>query len=371
MRKHDPQDVPLLRAPVSRRRFLYLAGIAGGAAALTPPGTGRSATGGTSAAYRGKRLVVYSYGGVWDEAVKAGAVNPMKARYEGLEIVIDPAGGFTKLLAEKDHPQADVSFIDDSAMPQAIALGMLLPLDLGKIPSAKDVYPQGKLFDSFGLAMEFGRLGIAYRKDNVKSPPTSWADLWRPEYKGKVAIGAPSPGGTAWVQFLVAAARLAGGSEDNLDPGFTKLKELKPNLLTVTETTGQVTQLLTSGDLWITHFWDGRTISMKRTGVPIEFADPKEGSYATITYAAVLKASKLPELGHEFVERMLSLDGQVAFGKHIGYGPTNAKVKIPDEYIREGVLFGKDQVERMRILDWKKMAPKRAEWLEKWNDAVR
>ncbi|MCA9876129.1 MAG: ABC transporter substrate-binding protein, partial [Thermomicrobiales bacterium] len=306
----------------------------------------------------------------WDEAVKAGAVDIMQTKYPGLEIIVDPSGGLTKLIAEKDDPVADVSFIDDSAMPRAIALGIAQPLDFSKIPSAADVYEKGKLFGDYGLAMEFGRLGLAYRTDKLSEAPTSWADMWNPEYAGHVSIGTAEAGSTAWVQFLIAAAELGGGGVDNIDPGFEKLTELKPNLLTVTNSTAQVTQLLTDGDLWLTHFWDGRTIQAARDGIPVAFVAPEEGAFATITYVSMISGSKHPDLAHELIDLMLSTAGQRAFGEEIGYGPTNKEVVLPEEMIAEGVLYGSDEVDAMRILDWEALSLKEAEWLERWNDAV-
>jgi len=322
--------------------------------------------------YAGKTLLVSSYGGVWDDAVKAAAVDPLKQKYPGLDFSIDPSGGFTKLLAQKDNPEADVSFIDDSTLAQAAQIGLAQKLDMARIPHAADLYPQAKLFGDYGVAVEFGRLGLAYRTDKISKPVTSWNDLWDPDYKGHVAVGAPTAGGTAWVQFLVAAAELNGGSVDNVEPGFQKLEQLKQQLLTITETNAaQQTQLLQSGDLWITHFWDGRTIALKRQGVSVEFITPKEGAFGTITYIAMIKGSQLTDLDHEFINLMISPEGQVAFGKYIGYGPTNAKAKLPDEYLKEGVLYGKEQVDRMRVLDWDKLLPKRPEWLDRWNSIMR
>lgn len=357
---------------LDRRRLLR---AAGGAAAAAVGGRVVGTTAAPaiipSAQYDGKQFVAYSYGGAWDEAVKAGAVNALQAKYPGLEIIIEPSGGFTKLLAERDNPAADVSFIDDAAMPRAIALEIAQPLDFSKIPNAADVYDKGKLFGDRGVAMEFGRLGLAYRTDKLATPPTSWNDMLNPEYAGHVAIGMAETGGTAWVQFLVGLAEANGGGVDNIEPGFAKLAELRPNLLTITDSTAQVTQLLTDGDLWLTHFWDGRTIQAARDDIPVKFVTPKEGSFATITYVGMIKGTELPDLAYEFIDLMLSESGQVAFGEHIGYGPTNKKVVLPEEMIAEGVLYGQEQVDEMRILDWEAITQMESEWLDRWNEAVR
>lgn len=320
--------------------------------------------------YAGETFVIYSYGGAWDDAINEGAVKPLQERYPKLEIILAPDGGFSKVLAEKNDPQADVSFIDDSAMPQAIAVGLVAELDTSKIPNWKDVYSVGKAYGSYGAAMEFGRFGLCYRTDKIKKP-TSWGDLWNPDYKDHVSVGAATAGGTSWVQFLVAAAEQGGGSYKNIEPGFDKLKALKSNLITVTETTGQINQLLTDGDLWLTHFWDGRCIQLARNEVPVEFIAPKEGAFATITYITMVKGTKFPDLAHEFIDIVLSEEGQQVWTKFIGYGPTNMNVKLPQKNIDEGVLYGMEQVDAMNILPWEELLPHRPQWLERWNDAVR
>ena len=58
----------------------------------------------------------------------------------------------------------------------------------------------------------------AYNPKKIKTPPTSWEDMWNPEYKGRVGItGLASSLGTA---FMVEIAKLHGGSETNIEPAF-------------------------------------------------------------------------------------------------------------------------------------------------------
>ncbi len=344
--------------------------LVGACQPVPQPTTASQPTVSTPKSYKGEKFVVYSYGGSWDDAIKEAAVKPLQAAHPDLEVIVAPDGGFTKLLAEKADPQADVSFVDDSAMPQAIAAGLIDELDPTKIASWNDIYDEGKLFGKYGAAMEFGRFGICYRADKIEKP-TSWEDLWNPKYKGHVTIGKATIGSTSWVQFLDAAARLNGGTvTTNVQTGFDKMKLLKPNLLTLTTTTGQINQLLTDGDLWITHFWDGRCIYLKRAGVKVEYVDPKEGPYATITYITMVKGAKHPELAYEFIEYVLKAENQGVWTKYIGYGPTNKKTVLDKKYIEEGVLYGEQQVKAMRMLPWQELANKRAPWLETWNTVM-
>ncbi len=60
-------------------------------------------------------------------------------------------------------------------------------------------------------------------------PPTTWADLMRPELKGTVII--PPVSNTYGLYTLVELARMGGGSEDNIEPGFVALKKVAPNVV--------------------------------------------------------------------------------------------------------------------------------------------
>jgi len=71
-------------------------------------------------------------------------------------------------------------------------------------------------------------IGIAYNPKKITTPPTSWEDLWKPEYKGRVGItGSPSSLGTA---FMVEIAKLHWRLGNNIEPAFEAVKKLLPNV---------------------------------------------------------------------------------------------------------------------------------------------
>jgi hypothetical protein len=91
--------------------------------------------------------------------------------------------------------------------------------------------------------------GIHYNTKKLQEAgipaPTSWNDLWDPRLKGKVAFYAF---GIAYSQdFLVLMAKLHGGSEDNIQPGLARIKQLRANgnLTTFSTTPAELDNLLT------------------------------------------------------------------------------------------------------------------------------
>ena len=75
----------------------------------------------------------------------------------------------------------------------------------------------------------WGAISIGYNASIVSTPPKTFADLLKPEYKGKVALnGSPLTSGSA-IAGVFAAALSNGGSLSNVGPGidwFAKLKSV-------------------------------------------------------------------------------------------------------------------------------------------------
>jgi putative spermidine/putrescine transport system substrate-binding protein len=75
----------------------------------------------------------------------------------------------------------------------------------------------------------YGAISIGYNASIIKTPPKTFADLLKPDYKGKVALnGSPLTSGSA-VAGVFAAALSNGGSLNNVGPGidwFAKLKSV-------------------------------------------------------------------------------------------------------------------------------------------------
>ena len=67
--------------------------------------------------------------------------------------------------------------------------GFFEPIPADKVPNLANVYPNLRNPSDNGVRGIVSTIGIGYRKDLVKKPPTSWTDLWtNPEFKGKIGL---------------------------------------------------------------------------------------------------------------------------------------------------------------------------------------
>jgi putative spermidine/putrescine transport system substrate-binding protein len=100
----------------------------------------------------------------------------------------------------------------------------------------------------------WGAVSIGYNQNLIKTPPKTFADLLKPEYRGKVALnGSPLTSGSA-IAGVFAAALANGGSIKDVSPGidfFAKLKK-SGNYIPVESTS----QTVASGQTPISIDWD-------------------------------------------------------------------------------------------------------------------
>ncbi len=77
----------------------------------------------------------------------------------------------------------DVAYLNMYEAAKGIEDGVLEPAS-DEVPAYNDLYPAAQ---AGGYGMSFMGLGIAYNPDYFDTAP-DWPDLWKPEYKGKVAL---------------------------------------------------------------------------------------------------------------------------------------------------------------------------------------
>jgi putative spermidine/putrescine transport system substrate-binding protein len=274
-----------------------------------------------------------------------------------------------KLQAQKGHEQINVAVMDDGPMYQAMQLGLCGKLD--DAPVMKDLYPLAHLGPT-AVGVGMVATGIGYNEQAFKKlglpAPDSWKALADPRLKGKV--GVPPITNTYGLHTLVMFARMNGGGEKNIDPGFAAIKQrVSGNVLSWAPTPGEMDGLMQSGDVIIAPYGSGRAVALQNTGFPLKFIYPKEGGVALQVGACVVAQNAQPELSQQFIQYLLSPEVQELQAKTIGLGPVNKTVKLPPD-IAARVPYGPDQIAKLTSVDWTTINQHRTQWTERWNRSV-
>ncbi|WP_262004446.1 ABC transporter substrate-binding protein [Streptomyces sp. FIT100] len=203
----------------------------------------------------------------------------------------------------------DVLDLGASFAQAAAAEGLTAPYKVAsfdKIPETqRDA--QGRWFNDYG-----GYVSIGCDAKRVKVCPATFADLLKPEYKGKVALnGNPTKSGSAFGG-VYAAALAGGGSFDDIQPGidfFGKLKK-NGNYNPVESTPATVEK----GETPISIDWDylnaGYAEQFKAKGIDWKVAVPTDGVYAQYYSQAINKDAPHPAAARLWQEYLYSAEGQ-------------------------------------------------------------
>jgi putative spermidine/putrescine transport system substrate-binding protein len=315
-----------------------------------------------------KTLYIAGAGGSMEKAIRTEVFPPFAAKH-GIKLEYI-AGNSTdvlaKLQAQKGKQQIDVAIIDDGPMAQAVSLGFCRTLDLG--PVVNDLYPIARFPDGKSVAFALLGAGLVYSKkafaENKWPAPTSWGDLGDPKYKGKLVI--PPLNNTYGVLALVQVAKLNGGSEDNVDPGFVAFKnQIGPNVLAYEPSPGKMTELLQNGQAVLAVWGSSRAKALADSGFDAGFVYPKEGGVVIgVGICPVAGGKESPE-AQAFIAHLLSPEMQVAMSKASGLAPVNKKAKLPVEN-QAGMPYGEEQVSKLKSVNWVAINRQRDDWNKRW-----
>ncbi|MEU5918949.1 extracellular solute-binding protein [Streptomyces sp. NPDC047141] len=175
-----------------------------------------------------------------------------------------------------------------------------------KIPAAqKDA--DGRWYNDYG-----GYVSIGCDAQRIPNCPKTFADLLKPEYKGKVALnGNPTKSGSAFGG-VYAAALADKGSFADIQPGIDFFGTLRKsgNFIPVESTPATVEK----GETPISIDWDylnaGYADQFKGKGVDWQVAVPSDGVYAQFYSQAVSKDAPHPAAARLWMEFLYSAEGQ-------------------------------------------------------------
>lgn len=228
--------------------------------------------------FESKKINIFT----WTEYVPADIFDCFGLVY-GVEVNVDYFSSNEELyskvsLGENVNPY-DVIHPSDYMIGVLIREGLLQELDLTRL--SNEVNLDSKLTAAYGDATNYvvpyqmGTQAIIYNTETVTTPPTSWADLWSPEYEGRIVSVDDS-------RVVIGATLLTLGYDVNdTDPAHlaeakAKLLELMPNIR-VFDSDSPKTPLV-AGDVDLGIVWNGEAFLTQTEDPRFEYVFPEEGS---------------------------------------------------------------------------------------------
>lgn len=316
-------------------------------------------------------IVATTYPGSFDEAFKA-VVGPAVAKASGGSVTFSPllnVDQIGKIQASRNNPPFDVVLFDEGPLIPAIEADILEKFPVAQSKSYADIPEAFRHPAGYAPVITVQLIGIAYNPKRIKTAPTSWEDLWKPEYKGRVGItGMGSSLGTA---FMVEIAKMHGGSETNIEPAFEAMKKLLPNVGAIAPSPGALAALFQQGEIDIAFNYFNNVALLAAKGVDIAFAKPKTGAVVVRSSAQIVKNNQNSKLVLDYLDTVMSADVQKGLeASPWVMMPTNKKVTLTGANLTVAKSVD-DLVANNVLLDWTKFQKLRGEWITRFNKDVK
>ena len=365
------QDI--LRARLTRRRFLTAAALGGTSAFLAACG------GGSASPSAGASTVTSTAPSTPVPSASTAAVEPTAAPSYELEKEFflfnwsdyfspDNKKKFTADFAlsnfvEDTYPsneemlaklqaggkgQYDVAVPTEEFVATLAAGGFLQKLDLGRLPNLKTINPKFRGLPSdpnneYIVPKDWGTTGIIYRGNKVKEPVTSWADFWTlatGKYSGK-ALVVDSP-----EDVFVAPLRMHGfdvntQKVDELETARKELLKLRPHLQSIDS--DNYPQTLRDEEAVLALAWNGTAYLMqtdpkfKDTGYVI----PSDGTIIWVDTWVLLADAPHTNIAYAFLDWIQEPANQVTESLFAGYASANdaAKPLLPPDFVNSTAVY--------------------------------
>jgi putative spermidine/putrescine transport system substrate-binding protein len=271
-------------------------------------------------------LVVSVWGGNWKDTVEKVIAKPFTAK-TGIPVEFEVGGTLDRLAkarVSKAAPLVDITFTTTHVGRLYISDGLFEKLDLGKIPNARDLAKEAIRSDHH-LGVWAYVYTIAYRPDLLKADVTTWADLWDPKFKGKLALPDFDPS-----HIITISALLDGGDEVDWQRGQERLKRLKPNIAAFFSTDARSQDLLKTGEAPIQVMLSINAFHLIDQGLNVKVITPADKpGIVGIDTMAIMAGTKRSAAAHEFIDLALSKAIQEQLVAAFKAGPTNLKAAVP------------------------------------------
>ncbi|MCG8708261.1 ABC transporter substrate-binding protein [Brenneria sp. 4F2] len=299
---------------------------------------------------------------------------PPFEKANNVKIAIVPgtsADVLAKVQAGRANPQMHLMFLDDGLMYRAISMGLCAKQSPSE--AGNQLYPQAHIEGDMATGVSMGLTGIGYNgklfAQNNWPVPTSWNDLADAKFKDKVVFQS-LPSSTFGLHGFLMFNRLHGGDDGNVEPGFKAWpSSVGQNVKVYLSSSAKLSEMIQTDEAAIFPFTPTLTSALKKQGIQVEYANPKEGAVLLMYSQCVVANNSQPALAQKLAAWVLSAEAQKLGLEHASYSPTNTTVTASGE-TGEALKKMQDYVKSAVVLDWNQVNKNRPQWNKQWNREI-
>lgn len=311
----------------------------------------------------------------WEGYADPSFVKPFE-KQTGCHINVTYAGSSDEMFAKfrsGGGTAYDLVSASGDASLRFVRSGAVQAVDLSKIPNWKDLAPQLKSpphntvnGKHYGVSFMWGPDTLIYSTKTFPSPPTSWAVIYSPQYRGKVTIP-DNP-----IQIADVAVYLGYPHPYNLTSAqLAKIKSVligqRPLIRKYWTSAGEFDGLFKSQDAVVGAGWPLMTVQLKQSGVPVAETVPSQGATGWADTWMLSTHSPHTACAYAWMNYALSPKVQKQVVAVTNYSPANLKTaKLLGA--AESKALHIDDPSYFNSLKFWQTPPNYAAWQQIWNE---
>jgi putative spermidine/putrescine transport system substrate-binding protein/spermidine/putrescine transport system substrate-binding protein len=371
----------LFNSEVSRR--VLLRGAAGGALGLTTAGwllgcggdsgsTSSAATASASGEVGGTLNAL-----CWEGYTDPSFAKPFEKKY-GVKINSTFIGSNDELVAKLRGAPDQYDLVTPSSDTTNLLIDndQVQAINLDDVPNAKSTFEffrtapnvnvDGNLY---GVPMCWGFIPLIYDEDAVSKAPTSWEDLWSPDYRDQVSMWQDIS--MLWTTGLMLGFENVYEMDDQqLEEVKNRLIEQKPNIRKYWTTAGELTNLFANNEVVTGMSFGGLTVTQLRAqGRNVNEIIPDEGATSWFDNWMITSQAQNTATALAWLDHLNTPESQKKIAAATGYGICNQNGVdlVPKDYAE---VYHLDDPNFIAGLDYWKAVPDRQKYLDVLNAVV-
>jgi spermidine/putrescine transport system substrate-binding protein len=219
------------------------------------------------------------------------------------------------------------------------------------------------------LPWDWGFTSILYRTDKVEGEIDSWAALLDPAYSGHISMWDDGPGAVT-VSSYIHGYDETQITDEQLEAIKQEWSAQREHNLAYWAAETDLVPLVQSGEVWVAYAWQGAYATLLAEGVPVAYADPKEGRNSWVGVYGIRKGTENMDLALRFLdEKLAELTGNNLVTNYY-YGHTNGDVMsaITDETLKEAFSVDDPGILERTNFTPNLTAEQRDAWTQMWTE---
>ena len=226
----------------------------------------------------------------------------------------------------------DVTHVCSGSVNKWIEAGIVEPWDPSWIPAITDIdatlmgQDVTATSEVFFIPTDFGTTAIAYNPDKVSAEDVSTLDVFlSPDYAGRLSIPNNVDDAYALGYLATGTSDWTNATDAQFEAASDWLRQAHGNLRTYWNVPGELSQLMSSGEVLISWAWNETYPTMKDEGRPIAFErSPLQGTSVWLCgYVNMMDAPGSEDKAYDYINAILAPETTAPLLAE-GFGHANA-----------------------------------------------